>query len=1082
MRRAGGSRKNRGFPAEGFFVSVPAVNRTLLLIACGWWPAFVGFAAAAPGVKDADARPVAPLSADLDRAGVSRHGERLVFEIGCTAEPEPERVRILVDADGPNRGEPLSGADYLVEGRRAFRYPAGAAGWTWDEIEPPLVLTRDRVLVVEWPLLPELGAGRWHVQTVGEDWTEKDRLPNAGGVSFDVATLPGFEPAPGVAAEPVGDLVTNLPLSLSFRFNAELMNKAWNTTPPAEARPPEWRDPADDGALPLRFALTDAASLRRERMEPKRFAVSGPRKLWEGETLGVAWQIVADPADEDGLRLTVQLGAEQDRCIRLSVGCDPGVEGWVWHDGLESARAISPTGSYSRTTAAGFGLRGAQSVLPFGVIERGGYALAIESEPPEPRSCEIVAEPGDFLFGIHYDCALTSGTRGFPGRAVFGCRLLRWRVPPGCSALRSFAAGRGSAAPSAPRRVADVLGALQGGIGKSAAAGISPWLDRWSLPQGLPATRDNLVRWLEFSGWGGSAEAGRASSALLCAVRGAEGELAVAFGRQGEALLEVNADPDFPPAAALPLTRAMAAWRAVRPALGDAGPAALLLAELSSLRSADYRPAALAASDVPCAFQPGALKPAVPAAWSAAEFALALAHRGRETGKTVLCDFALPSAAALERMADGFVERWAPPFDFPPEDLDLRRLLSGWKPFIVLLDGAKEAGGDELRRALAACLFWGFVPVLADDASAADPATISLFREYAPHSLRLAKAGWLAAGPVDARPAVLRAENFGGRSTAIHHVTIRGPREAPADGELGWRSAGEPVVAVDPLRAEVKVIAAEDGEHLRLPVSVRPGETAVLDLVGLPQLDEEIAFLRGLASGRERDALAVKALESVRAEMKAGFRCNLRSPRVAVRSEPNRFELEIHNAAAAPAQLRGLKIISSERYRPVDLPPSDVRPGETFTVQGAFGESDFAGGSCVEVQWVLRADGRDMLCARCMNPEWVEPVELRWPEGRLETADPAARLEMSARNNSATEQRLVLRWEGDFPAGRSEFVLPPRSLQPVRVEIRRGRSREGELFVEGRVGRKVVLRGRLDVEFRARDADEKPLPSSGDGG
>jgi hypothetical protein len=72
--------------------------------------------------RDEDPEPVSDPGKDLEQASVKRTADdRLLFELRYRGEPDIEDLRIFLDVDGPERGEPQTGADFLLEGPRFYR-------------------------------------------------------------------------------------------------------------------------------------------------------------------------------------------------------------------------------------------------------------------------------------------------------------------------------------------------------------------------------------------------------------------------------------------------------------------------------------------------------------------------------------------------------------------------------------------------------------------------------------------------------------------------------------------------------------------------------------------------------------------------------------------------------------------------------------------------------------------------------------------------------------------------------------------------------------------------------------------------
>lgn len=205
-------------------------------------------AARSSPVRDVDTSPVDPPSLDITRAELFRAAEgRLVFVLTFRGAADAARVRVLVDTDGPARGEPETGADWLFDAGRFFRYPAGGTGWTWDEVRGARMDEDGRLLYCFTPAGLELRAGRWIVETTGPDLSPADRLPGEGGLEFDVNALPAFAPA----SEPGSNALPAAPAGLRLSGGAEAagtpedasFNLRLGVSYPADAAPAPAEDP-----------------------------------------------------------------------------------------------------------------------------------------------------------------------------------------------------------------------------------------------------------------------------------------------------------------------------------------------------------------------------------------------------------------------------------------------------------------------------------------------------------------------------------------------------------------------------------------------------------------------------------------------------------------------------------------------------------------------------------------------------------------------------------------------------------------------------------------------------------------------
>ena len=142
--------------------------RWLLALAAGLATTLPAGAGDPYSVRDVDSSPVKELSLDVSQVELFQsENNRMVFKVTFAAPPDIGRLRVLLDVDGPGRGEPGSGADYMLEGASFYRYPKGATDWTWDAIEPPFTLVEGRTVTCMLPDVPDLAAVTDPLQYVG---------------------------------------------------------------------------------------------------------------------------------------------------------------------------------------------------------------------------------------------------------------------------------------------------------------------------------------------------------------------------------------------------------------------------------------------------------------------------------------------------------------------------------------------------------------------------------------------------------------------------------------------------------------------------------------------------------------------------------------------------------------------------------------------------------------------------------------------------------------------------------------------------------------------------------------------------
>ncbi len=105
------------------------------------------------------------------------------------SEPcSPERIRILVDVDGPAKGEARLGGDYMVEGPHLYQHD-GKGDWSWKQIGPAPVIISSNRMSVRLPPLSGASELRAMAEITGEDWSTLSRFPEADAMTIIPAAL-----------------------------------------------------------------------------------------------------------------------------------------------------------------------------------------------------------------------------------------------------------------------------------------------------------------------------------------------------------------------------------------------------------------------------------------------------------------------------------------------------------------------------------------------------------------------------------------------------------------------------------------------------------------------------------------------------------------------------------------------------------------------------------------------------------------------------------------------------------------------------------------------------------------------------
>jgi len=119
----------------------------------GWIGVGLALATAAgaqePAAWEAEPTRGAAPEQDIRRVELARLPDgAALLRVRCAAAPDPARMRILLDRDGPEKGAPPAGWDALLEGETQYAPAPGAAvAGAWDEAGAALVARADDGLV-----------------------------------------------------------------------------------------------------------------------------------------------------------------------------------------------------------------------------------------------------------------------------------------------------------------------------------------------------------------------------------------------------------------------------------------------------------------------------------------------------------------------------------------------------------------------------------------------------------------------------------------------------------------------------------------------------------------------------------------------------------------------------------------------------------------------------------------------------------------------------------------------------------------------------------------------------------------------
>ena len=1032
----------------------------------------------------------------------------LVFKVSFEGLPEPERVRILLDVDGPVNGELVTGADYMVEGGLFHRYPRRATGWTWDVLEPVVMLVEGAQATFILPPVPLPERGAWSVELISSDFEVESRWPESGMAAAKFADWPLFRWQTPLQSEPLDELSRLLPDPLSRRWGKiiGLTEQPW--VPDDKAPGPGL---VLGGPVPLKLMLTDAISGRKAVLQPAGVAVFSNQTRWSGTALGVDWMVVAESASPRELLVTGALQSQCDRCLQLAVGMERSLAGGVWLDDIRFSRDITETGGvYSTAMDIPFGLGRRQSELPLAVIALPEGALTAETAPDEPRVYEIVADPAGSFFGIRYEMALTAKTSNFPGRAFFqsSFRVLAgnpenyWRGAlngfysrhPAYAVRQIPSCAFGRPLKNDSLELACDPDSLLQPSGASVmtllfeepwtyyGASTKPGRDEANEPS--PPRREAAQRMLHWLSAGSGPDAERASAALTGGARRPDGSLDwIESGRAWHTglALRVSMLPGLPTSPEAPLNPAMVTWRH---AVATNAPHGVFLAEDWNTGRLNYHPAAVAAALYPAAYQTPDGRPGLVDALDACAVVSALSKKLKEQGR-FLGGFLTPlNQAFLAAYYDLLAARvvpWPghgcdPALEGPANRL---RMLAGTRPVMVgRVDTASAMDPASARSFLEWCLFRAFMPAFFDRGRGSDSwweqactneGHRILLQTYLPLIRRLAGAGWRPEGLAQVEPASLWCENYGSIRQPFGQVTIRNTSDERTFGHLKLppsAARGRPVGVLNPLTGECRLIPVPEEGPLACPLGMMPWEIGVRDWFSWAAVEKELAFLQEWSGGGRAAEMAQKNIGAIQQDLGWDLVANVQGPLPAVRGDANQARLEFTNKGTEPVRISGVKAISGSVYRPLEDVSTNLLPGASAILALEFEAEDIQADPWLEIQWETARAGETRVSSRWIRPRVQDPLAVLPLSRTVEGQGDTAYIEVRVRSYSNRARLLVAEWQGDFKPGRLEKNAEPGGTTVLKLPVRRSKARAGEVLVHIMSEKQTVFRQWFDVVLR----------------
>jgi len=1058
----------------------------------GWIGVGLALATAAgaqePAAWEAEPTRGAAPEQDIRRVELARLPDgAALLRVRCAAAPDPARMRILLDRDGPEKGAPPAGWDALLEGETQYAPAPGAAvAGAWDEAGAALVARADDGLVWFLPL-GDAARARLLVETTDENWRTVDRFPAADALAFDHDRLPEWAapPVPGLAVR-AEELNAARPSTLTERFRRDTKEFDGRETAAGGALG-DWRPHPDGPALPLRLELRDAVTGAVAPAVPARRMEARGVTRWSGAALDVEWTLELDARMPGRARLSGELSATNERAVSVSLGVRPGGAGREqrWWDDLTRGRPpVAAGGPYENSRPFPFGAARRQSLHPFAGLDTPAGALFGMIEPREPRAFRWRAEPDGDFFGVTFELGLTPHTLNFPGRAAFAA-VLAWERAPAADAFRlaarawhaehplrpgaltlPAAAWAPPEVPAARRADPDFAFGFRGADGAPLDwAPSSPW--RWRagrVAEERQAPEEALARARFFAATDRTFYGLQALTAALGGARRRDG--AAAMERIGEEFFwPLSADPELLTTPSYPLNRALLEWNDLASARDG-----VALVSPASLRVLDANRTALAAADYPAVFdRDGVVGLATPLA--AYEFCGPMAGALQARNKRLLLRGAPERLPWLTALADAVVEETDEPPPGDPARWAARRATAGPRQVSLVWRAAEPPTPDELEKMLRAGLYWGVVPsVTGGDywTSAAPERDRALYRTWLPLIRRVADARWQPVGVARAVTPEVGVETWGDGESGPRLLTVHNRGDRPADVRLPLTPEAGAAVALLPLTADVVPLAAGADAALRLRLAA--DETALVALLPPDQLAAEDAWLATWNAGRGEAAAARENLaDRARAE-EAGVTVALDYPHPALRGESNPLTVRLTNRQAAPLVISGLRLRHAGRTRVLLADAVTLGAGETRSWPGEFAAGEESDDPWARLTWSAERGQRRWEMQRVFRPRYEDALSARAPATRVAAAGREALLSLIVRNASARPRELTLVWDGDFSSGEEPQTVAPQSVRTFTLKLEGRRGKSGLARVSVRAGTNTIFTQAIPVEFLSEGA------------
>jgi len=1045
---------------------------------------------------------------NLDDVSIVLHPQdRLVLRWPDMPASRITSARLLIDFDGPENGEPKTGADWLIEGGSIFAFTSTSAGWSWDRIgSVALSYHQGETYMV----LLEPSPAREGVVIIDENnfaVKAPERIPELTRVTFSMDDALPWPTENAPVPYPLDDWLETLPPALTEQTGRRITETEWSAPEYPWDRTLVINDSTN--VWPLIIEVTNPKTSTVTILTNGVMSTDGEVLRWSGEAENFSWNIFFHTNSAGEVDITGHFMSEEEMPLRVRAGVYLDVSGWTWHDNLTSRRIMHATDTAHAYVTDMSREEMETSRLPLGVIHLRDSALMIAHHPDEPRAFRIEASPEQSFFGLVYDFAITPSTIKFPGQASFRCLMRGFSIEHQDTAMRQALKIYHDVFPHTYK---NVIGQAPGWIPFTDAASIErpsdfgelfdvreniskpseshmsfryaePWYYWLPMPKGMA--------WDEAHAWdrlvllatsGKSLPHEQAASAIAGLAHQSNGYPKPVFMEtpwNRGARYEVSADPDTPVFEIGTINRAMVEARLTDEQEIIRG--GVFLDSMGELTAMDFNPRARTAADFPALFDLAADKPYIGGSFAAGEWLRVLQHRLRQTNQFIIASGATRSGPFYAAMVDGFAEelflRDENARDYlTGEKAQVTRMLAGAKPVSLGLMGDFESvDTKKLESIFRSCLLYGFIPGFHsldgfNQIYWQNPRWYNrdrpLFQQYMPVIQRLARAGWQPMSTARCLQPEIHVEAFGPDENA-HYFVLHNTGRDPINALIELPVFDFDTVIMFPLTGEMHVRNKVDTAPLSRRLASQ--DIDVILVAPLAALENERALLQK-ESPTDPVRLALRSnIDSLMREQAGQLNVELEVANPLVRTSDNQLRLVFANNGATTVKVGNILAIGSGKSRKAEQVDFMIGPGERHAVFIRLKPNDLKNDPFLRVEWTYRTEGQTVNGSRSWKPAYAEARSIHISPETILSVDPVAGVDVAINNTDSATHEYVIK-------AKSEAWSPTES---PRLTIESGATRHYTVMIPGEgtprqqveisvlEDDKIVERRKLSADFLA---------------